>query len=228
MISKIVDFHDMLQAKRWRVELFTDISAAVVESRWPLVPIGELADESSDAILPTEYHAQMVLYVGLENVESVTGEPVGLEVRAKASVKSRSKTFNTGYILYGRLRPYLRKAFLAQPPFAEGICSTEFIVMRPNLELVSPEVLRALLVSRPLTDELARFQIGAALPRISAKDFFSLRLPLPPLHIQEQWAEKLAELSAAIREARQRLDALPHQIDACLDGMVKGVPIAAP
>ena len=131
MFSKIVNFQDVIASGRWRVELFTDITAAVIDSRWPLVTVKELADEL-EAILPAECDGETVLYVGLENVESVTGEPVDVQARDKASVKSRSKVFKSGDILYGRLRPYWRKAFLAQPPFIKGICSTEFIGSLPQ------------------------------------------------------------------------------------------------
>ena len=79
-----------------------------------------------------------------------------------------------------------------------------------------------MLVSKQLTDELARFQIGAALPRISSKDFFSLQLPLPPLPVQDQWAEKLSELSAAVRMARQQIQSFPNQLDGVLNQMIKG------
>jgi len=222
MLTKIVDFQEVIVSGRWRVELFTDIATAIVESRWPLVTIRELADESSEAISPAECDSDTVLYVGLENVEPVTGEPVGLELREKTSVKSRSKVFKAGDILYGRLRPYLRKAFLAGPPFQKGICSTEFIVLTPNKNAILPEVLRAMLVSKQLTDELARFQIGAALPRISSRDFFSLELPLPPLAIQGQWAKKLFELSVVVRKARQQIQSFPNQLDGFLSQMIIG------
>ena len=219
MISKIVDFKDIVACERWRVELFTDISSAAVKSHWPMVSIGELADGSSEAILPAECLGESVLYIGLENVESVTGEPVSLELRNKESVKSRSKVFSFGNILYGRLRPYLRKAFLASPPFENGICSTEFIVLKPRTEIVVPEVLRALLVSKQLTDELARFQIGAALPRISSRDFFSLRIPLPPMEIQKNWAGSLRNLSETIQAARRTIQEFPEKLDGILNQM---------
>lgn len=221
MISTIVDFEDVVACERWRVELFTDVSSPAVDSHWPLVAISELADESSEAILPSDCIGDSVLYVGLENVESVTGEPVNLETRCKDSVKSRSKVFCTGDILYGRLRPYLRKAFLAVPPFENGICSTEFIVIKPKLDVVAPEVLRALLVSKQLTKELARFQIGAALPRISSRDFFSLRLPLPPIDIQKKWASRLQKLSETVQEARRTVQEFPERLDEILNEMGK-------
>jgi type I restriction enzyme S subunit len=219
MISTIVDFEDVVACERWRVELFTDVNSSAVESHWPLVAISELADESSEAILPSDCIGDSLLYVGLENVESVTGEPVSLETRGKDSVKSRSKVFCGGDILYGRLRPYLRKAFLAVPPFEKGICSTEFIVLKPKLNVVVPEVLRALLVSKQLTDELARFQIGAALPRISSRDFFSLRLPLPPIDVQKKWARRLATLSETVQAARRTVQEFPDRLDGILNEM---------
>jgi restriction endonuclease S subunit len=77
-----------------------------------------------------------------------------------------------------------------------------------------------MLVSKQLTDELARFQIGAALPRISSRDFFALRLPLPPLAIQDQWAKKLFDLSAVVRKARKHIESFPDQLDSSLNEMI--------
>lgn len=211
-----VPFQELDHFGRWRVEVFTDRVDPQRGGKWERVPLSELAVESSEAILPSEYATEQVLYVGLENVESVTGEPVDLRPREKEEIKSRSKLFRDGYVLYGRLRPYLRKVLLATPPYHEGICSTEFIVLIPNVERILPELLRAVLASEVISKDLARFQIGAALPRISPKDFFSLRIPLPPMKVQREYLARLKETSVAIRRAKKQLRELPLRIDAAV------------
>ncbi len=225
MIAKTVDFDELLRARRWRVEIFTDAIDDSLSSKWPMRSMADIATESSDAIVPADYEGDQLLYVGLENVESITGEPVGLEMRPKGDIRSRSKVFRRGQILYGRLRPYLRKAFLAIPPFDRGICSTEFIVITPNTQLILPELLRVLLVSQAATGQFARFQIGAALPRISSKDFFSVLLPIPPIEVQRAWLVKAASLEAAYREARRLVMQYPTTLDSLVDDLVSGVPI---
>jgi hypothetical protein len=223
MISKTVYFDELVRANRWRVEIFTDTIDGNSLSKWPMRSMADIATESSNAIMPSDSEDDQLLYVGLENVESITGEPVALQIRSKAEIRSRSKVFRQGNILYGRLRPYLRKAFLAMPPFDHGICSTEFIVIIPNTQLILPQLLRVLLVSQAATGQFARFQIGAALPRISSKDFFSVSLPVPPLEVQRAWLVKAAALEEAYREARAIVMKYPSTIELSVENLLSEI-----
>lgn len=75
-------------------------------------------------------------YVGLEHIESNTGRFIGsLDLQ---SVKSSTFRFSSEHVLYGRLRPYLNKAFA---PDFEGHCSTEIFPIKP-----SPDVSREYLL----------------------------------------------------------------------------------
>ena len=70
-------------------------------------------------------------YVGLENIESNTGQFLGSI--DSIEVKSSTFKFSPEHLLYGRLRPYLNKVML--PDFS-GHCSTEIFPMKPNPELL--------------------------------------------------------------------------------------------
>ena len=105
--------------------------------------------------------------------------------------------------MYGRLRPYLRKALLVEKEYSWGLCSTELLVLRPKKDVICGIFLRELLVSKPLTDVICRFQSGAALPRISAEDLLAIQVPVPS--IQEQ--RRIATAVVSIRKRRQWLKA---------------------
>lgn len=204
---------ELFGAGRWRVEIFTDDNSLNLLSRWPTVLLGDIADESSRAANPREYSAEKFCYVGLENVEPITGDTVNLGFREPAEIKSRSKVFGPDDVLYGRLRPYLRKVYLAEGEFATGLCSTEFIVLRPKKDKVLPSVLRALLASEAISKQLARLQIGAALPRVSPADFFRAAVPLPPLEVQEEIATRIAALQSERLKLKARLVENPLEFD---------------
>ena len=204
---------ELFSAGRWRVEIFTDDNSLNLVSRWPTVLISDIADESSMAANPSEYSAENICYVGLENVEPITGDTVDLALRNPAEIKSRSKIFRKGDVLYGRLRPYLRKVYLAEGAFSEGLCSTEFIVLRPKKGKVLPSVLRALLASEAISKQLARLQIGAALPRVSPSDFFRASVPLPPMGVQEEIAARIAALETERLSLKVRLVENPLEFD---------------
>ena len=211
---------EFFETGRWRVEIFTDDNSAGISSRWPCVKIGDIVAESSTAVNPQAYGEEDFYYVGLENVESVTGDCVDLQKKKRGDVKSRSKVFGKDYVLYGRLRPYLRKVFVADVPYESGLCSTEFIVLRPAMDRVLPEVLRAILASEVIGNQLARLQIGAALPRVSADDFMRATVPLPPMSIQMTMAAKLAELRKERLSLKARLVQNPVEVDRVVGELV--------
>jgi len=74
-------------------------------------------------------------------------------------------------------------------------------------------VLRAILASEGIAKQLARLQIGAALPRVSPSDFFRASVPLPPMKVQERMAEKFASLKAERLRLKARLVENPAEID---------------
>jgi type I restriction enzyme S subunit len=204
---------ELFDSGRWRVEFFTDDNAHNIGSKWPSVRIADIVEESAAAIAPDDFPVDEFYYIGLENVESVTGDAVTLHPRGRGEIKSRSKVVCENYVLYGRLRPYLRKVFWAEGEYSAGLCSTEFIVLKPDPKKVLPSVLRAMLASEAIARQLARLQIGAALPRISASDFFQTSIPLPPMKVQEEIARKLHALRVERLCLKARMVENPAEID---------------
>ena len=141
-------------------------------------------------------------YVGLEHVASWTGSLLPLD--GKQRPESVSNAFEAGDVLFGKLRPYLAKAFVAE---FDGVCSTEFLVLKP----LAYE--RRYLLFTMLTDGLVSLvdssTYGAKMPRANWNFVANLSLPLPPLDEQRAIAAYLDERTA-------RIDALASRIKAAI------------
>lgn len=199
----------LLEDGRWKVEFFSGELIQALETKYPLVPLGDLVKVSRATIDPQQDPEKEFNYIGLEHVESNTGDLVRFEPRLGKEIRSRSKVFSEGAILYGRLRPYLNKVFLAEGPIKYGICSGEFFVLVPDESAVRPLLLRFLLASPYVVESIARFQSGAALPRAPIKDMLEIKLPLPPMKIQLKIEAFLRDAELQRREIRQQLEAMP-------------------
>jgi len=208
MLSRTVPFSDLLASGRWRADLHVHKGDELKSSKYDMVTLGEVVQQSKKAIDPKDINSSETTYIGLENVSPVTGDPVGITDAAADSVKSRSKIFAPGDVLYGRLRPYLRKALFVESPLSNGICSTEFLVLQADKSRILPEFLRELLVSEPVTEHLTRMQGGAALPRVSAKDLLGLSVPLPPIDEQKKIVQQLRHSNKKRKELLQKVEDL--------------------
>src|SRR3970040_384380 len=67
------------------------------------------------------------LYVGLEHLAS--GFPALVGRGSESEVRSGKTAFRKGDVLFGKLRPYLRKSALVSE---DGICSTDILVFRAS------------------------------------------------------------------------------------------------
>jgi len=170
-----------------------------------------LVSERKGSVDPQTLGELQISYLGLENVRPQTGELVGFEPRAASSVKSRSKVFKSGDILFGRLRPELNKVYLVDDELGEGICSGEFLVLTPKTSMSNAQYVRHIMASPFVTQFVQKFRVGASLPRMAVNDLLSIKIPLPPLLVQEEITQWLAAMDNELREIRRRLEELPNQ-----------------
>ncbi|MGB3905697.1 MAG: hypothetical protein WBB22_12305 [Anaerolineae bacterium] len=111
-----------------------ETESSVFPVGWDVFPLGELCQPRREVIDPKEQTD--VPYVGLGHIDS--GEPRLRRWGSSREVKSSKNAFVAGDVLYGKLRPYLDKAVLAE---FEGICSTELLVLKSNTRFTIPEFL---------------------------------------------------------------------------------------
>ena len=210
MKARVVEVADLEKAGRWSAGFHVHGREGLFAEGYCLRELSDVVTLSVDAADPSSL-GESFYYIGLENIEPVTGDLVGMEKVGNYAVRSRSKVFRQGDILYGRLRPNLRKALLVGGKYHWGLCSTELLVLKPNESVVSGVFLRELLVSKQLTNVICRLQSGAALPRVSAKDLLSVQVPIPPLQEQRKMAAAAEEIKAKRRSLRAKLRRLGEE-----------------
>ncbi len=165
---------------------------------WRRVRLGEVCREDRVIIDPTSPDANNLPFLGLEHIESETGiillDPEDLPHTAL----STTFLFDTGHVLYGKLRPYLNK--VAIPNFS-GKCSTEIVPLYPiNVERY---YLAWFLRRQETVSEAMKQKTGSRMPRADLRELFNLSIPLPPLDEQQRIVAILNEKMAAVQQARR-------------------------
>jgi restriction endonuclease S subunit len=213
MWSSVVNF-DLLQSQgRWKVEYFClPETSQNTSAKQKLIPIKHLVWERKETVEPKTLGDVTINYIGLEHIQSLTGELVNFTVRNARDVKSRSKIFRENDVLFGRLRPNLNKVWLARRPVLEGICSTEFFVLTPHQQIIKPIILRYLLSSSYVQRHALRLLTGTALPRMSLDDLLEIEVPVPPMEIQDDLERDLLHQFDELVTLRDRMCRLPEQI----------------
>lgn len=135
-------------------------------------------------------------YIGLEDVEAGTGQYRPTEGSARQNEDSTVGVFKIGDVLYGKLRPYLKKAIVSD---ADGVCSTEFLVLRPKTVLAP--WLHQWLLTTGATQQIEAGCEGSKMPRADWEHVGSIHLPSPD-------SSEQAEILEVLDRETARFDAL--------------------
>lgn len=186
--------------------------------RWHWTPLAVLLTPVRSQVAPEAIHDDWV-YVGLEHVQSCTGEYSGVQA-GSASIKSNKFRFEPGDLLYGKLRPNLRKCAVAVEP---GVSSTDLVPLRP-VDPTSGHFLALQLRSEPFTAAVMRMIGGANLPRVNIKDLFSLSLPTPPPSDAAR-LYALARSVAGLRTLQREIALSVDEVEVAVTAAALGYPM---
>lgn len=166
---------------------------------WEVKCFGELASPRRERIDPKRTGTHDFC-VELEHIESGTGKLAG---HGATSDESSLKTvFRKGDVLFGKLRAYLRKYWLADRP---GVCSTEIWALAANERLVRPEYLLQLVKVDRFID-VASTAYGTHMPRSDWNVVRSFEVALPKEEEQTAIASVLSDMDAQIAVLEQKRD----------------------
>ena len=163
---------------------------------WENLQFYEVCDRVKDSYQPV--NGGSTPYIGLEHLAQEFPAFVGRGVESE--IRSSKTAFKVGDILFGKLRPYLRKG--AQADF-DGISSTDILVFRAA-ERCESNFLKYLIHSNEFIDYAKSTTNGVQHPRTSWPSLRKFQLSLPPLPEQKKVAHILSTVQRAI-EAQERI-----------------------
>jgi type I restriction enzyme, S subunit len=170
---------------------------------WVETTLGEITEPSRERALPAE--VPHLPYVGLEHIEPQT---MKLLMHAYArDVRSSSVRFSKGDVLYGKMRPYLNKVWVAE---FDGLCSAEFLVFSKS-DYLNNQFLALRLNSEDFVT-FSNGQVSGERPRVDFEKLSRFAILLPPITEQERIVTKLnvalsgmERAQTAARRAQQRV-----------------------
>ena len=174
---------------------------------WTTESFGDVCIRVQDSASPTPNGQR--LYLGLEHLAS--GFPALVGRGSESEVRSGKKAFRKGDVLFGKLRPYLRKSALVKE---DGICSTDILVFRASDKSLA-EFLCLLTHTDEFVGHAKATTSGVQHPRTSWTSLREFKLHVPPLAEQQKIAGVLGLVQRAI-EHQERLIALTAELKKAL------------
>ncbi|MHB1420958.1 MAG: restriction endonuclease subunit S [Bacillota bacterium] len=183
---------------------------------WQKFEVGKVISQSSNKINPI-IEKQTFKCIELEHIESETGRLLGSTI--SSIQKSNKSYFAKGDVLFGKLRPYLKKFHYAKH---EGVCSSEIWVLRPKTKDMLSKYLFYTVQSSKFIDKCC-VSSGSKMPRADWDYVLSLVIYLPSLLEQTAIAEFLSTVDRKIDLHEKQLEELKKQKKALMQLLLTGI-----
>jgi type I restriction enzyme S subunit len=169
------------------------------DTTWENKKLGEIINNKSAKYNPDK-EIQSFKCIELEHLSTNSGQLLGyIDSINSASIKNK---FEKGDVLFGKLRPYLRKYL--QAPF-DGVCSSEIWVLKG--ENVSNDFLYKIVQTDYFID-LANQSTGSKMPRADWNVVSSGIFHIPTLPEQQKIASFLSAIDEKIQQLKRKKELL--------------------
>ena len=182
------------------VEMFGDLKTN--SKGWQIVGFKECADIDTNMVHNFE-GCEEYPHIGIDSIEKETGRLIGYRTIAEDGVISGKYLFTPEHIIYSKIRPNLNK--VAMPDF-EGLCSADAYPILVKKGICNREYFGYTLRSQYFLDYILAFSNRTNLPKVNKKQVEGFALPLPPIEVQEQFADFVKQVDKSKVAVQKALD----------------------
>ena len=149
-----------------------DSEIGEVPKGWGVSNLSEIGRNRSITVKPSEMTSDLS-YVGLEHLSR--GHTLLSEWDSPENIGSNKTCFESGDILFGKLRPYFKKSVVVEQ---SGICSTDIVAIAP-ISLSTQFFVICTVSQQRFFDFISQGSTGTRMPRTSWKHMCEFQFAFP-------------------------------------------------
>ena len=171
---------------------------------WPRKRLGDVLSLRNEIVHPYDKPEGKATFVGLEHLQSGTGVRFGSVEVYQEALTGRKPKFYSGDIVYGYLRPYLNKVWIAE---FDGLCSVDQYVYSVDETQADTRYVAWYMRSPLYLNRAPIDTTPGQLPRIRKEEVATVHIELPPLPDQIRIADQIDAKMNASRYVSECVDA---------------------
>ena len=216
IVAEIEGYQKIVNGARAVVENY--MPRITVGLEWPVVSLKEICDINPETVNPDlSYPGQTIFYVDISSVENETGRFLGYTEMASSDAPSRARRrIRGGDVLLSTVRPNLKAFTLLRETKDRAIASTGFAVLRAHADVVEPEFVLASVCSDQAVGQMISMMGKGAYPSINQSDVAAVKIPLPPLTVQQQIIAELRDEETLVQANRELVKRFERKIETSI------------
>lgn len=184
-IAALLDKADAIRRKRQQAiqladdflrAVFLDMFGDVIEGVENVVRFSDVAVLDAPMVDPRVDEYIDLIHIGPDRIEKKIGKLLPALTAREEGLISKKFLFDDRYVLYSKIRPYLRKCAIAE---GVGLCSADMYPVRPVEGVATKEFLWMLLLSDYFTAYTESLPARANIPKLNREELEAFTLSLP-------------------------------------------------
>ena len=209
IVAELDKINELIQLKKQQLKDYDQLAQSIFyemfgdpvenEKGWEVKKLGEIALEkmsygSGASAVP---YNQKIRYIRITDIDELGCLKKDI---VSPNICEDKYLLSDGDILFARSGATVGKTFLFKSTYGSCIYAGYLIRLRPNTQIVIPEYVYHYTKTHYYRSFIESNQRVVAQPNINAQQYSSLKLPLPPLPLQQQFA---ARIEAIERQKQQ-------------------------
>ena len=178
------------------------------------VSISELVDDRIETAKKKFYQNDTIKYIDISSIDNKNYKMTGFQEYMLNQAPSRAQQhIRKGDIVVSTVRPNLKNIAITELDDENLVASSGFCVLRALKCL--PEYLFAIICSDRFTNKMTNIVTGANYPAIKSSDIMNYIVPLPPIQLQNEFADFVAQVDKsqlAIQTSLEELETLKKSL----------------
>ena len=178
------------------------------------VSISELVDDRIETAKKIFDQHDTIKYIDISSIDNKNYKMTGFQEYMLNQAPSRAQQhIRKGDIVVSTVRPNLKNIAITELDDENLVASSGFCVLRALKCL--PEYLFAIICSDRFTNKMTNIVTGANYPAIKSSDIMNYIVPLPPIQLQNEFAEFVAQVDKsqlAIQKSLEELENLKKSL----------------
>jgi len=201
-IAAILDKADSVRRKRQQAidladdflrSVFPDMFGSDLQRSTNVTTFGDVSILDAKMVDPCEEEYLDLLHIGPDRIEKSTGKLLPALTAREEQLISKKFLFDNQYILYSKIRPYLRK--VAVPDF-KALCSADMYPIKPVKGKVTREFMWMLLLSDYFDNYVSSLPARANIPKLNRIELAAFEFSLPDF-------SKIEKFTAVVKKSHQ-------------------------
>ena len=196
--------------------IFYDMFGDPIENPkgWDVKKLGDVCSVVNGLVDPNEEPYCNYPHIGGANIQSNTGVFVDVKLAKDEGLISGKYLFDESMILYSKIRPNLNKVAL---PSFKGICSADMYPLITNTDVANKYYIKFSITHKKFIEYAVSHSGRANIPKINREALLAYDLPVPPLKLQQEFADKITAIESQKSAINQSMADTQKLLDYTMD-----------